>query len=183
MRGKRVGGWWTGRPVSLAARSAQLAWPIPSQPLGYSRETFQPESYLFTTLRTMSDCIIIGTGLAALTAASRLTRAGFSPVLLEARDRIGGRASTKTVNQLKVDTGCSMIHGHQGGNPITDLAKKWQIVSLARSARPPLGRPPLTRPSHAQPVHIAPQAAPLVIGPDGESTRSAGRHGLRSYWW
>jgi len=91
----------------------------------------------------MSDCIIIGTGLAALAAANELIRAGITPTLLEARDRIGGRACTKTVNGHKVDVGCSAIHGHNGGNPLTNIANHRQIVSRTPS-RPRMARPGTT---------------------------------------
>ena len=79
----------------------------------------------------MTEAIIIGTGLSALAAAKELTNAGHKPVLLEARNRVGGRASTSTINRNKIDVGCSAIHGHQGGNPLTAIARERQIVSYS----------------------------------------------------
>lgn len=78
----------------------------------------------------MDECIIIGTGLSALAAAKELTASGITPLLLEARLRVGGRASTSTINGNKIDVGCSAIHGHQGGNPLTKIAGDRQIVRL-----------------------------------------------------
>ncbi len=42
----------------------------------------------------MPDVIVIGAGMAGITAARELVRAGFSVVVLEARERIGGRIWT-----------------------------------------------------------------------------------------
>ena len=41
-----------------------------------------------------ADVCVVGAGFAGLTAAWRLTQAGYSVVVLEARDRIGGRVWT-----------------------------------------------------------------------------------------
>jgi monoamine oxidase len=57
--------------------------------------------------------IIVGGGIAGLAAASKLSRAGFSVVILEARDRIGGRVFTKraTGENLAIELGAEFIHG------------------------------------------------------------------------
>jgi monoamine oxidase len=50
--------------------------------------------------RDRADVIVIGAGVAGLVAASELAEAGFSVIVLEARDRIGGRIFTlKDVGQ------------------------------------------------------------------------------------
>lgn len=53
-----------------------------------------------------ADVVVVGTGLAGLTAARELVAAGRSVLVLEARDRVGGRI----VNQ---DIGDVAAHAHR----------------------------------------------------------------------
>ena len=59
------------------------------------------------------DIVILGAGAAGLAAAAELARSGKSAVVLEARDRIGGRASSLEVPGLSVpvELGAEFIHG------------------------------------------------------------------------
>ncbi len=57
------------------------------------------------------DVVVIGGGSAGVAAASRLKAAGLSGLLLEAGDRLGGRAHTVTpAPGITVDLGCSWLH-------------------------------------------------------------------------
>ncbi|MEM7437265.1 MAG: NAD(P)/FAD-dependent oxidoreductase, partial [Myxococcota bacterium] len=58
--------------------------------------------------------LVIGAGAAGLTAANALTTAGIETVVLEARDRIGGRVWTDDVDGVPVDLGGMWIHGPAG---------------------------------------------------------------------
>jgi monoamine oxidase len=58
----------------------------------------------------MADVIVVGAGVAGLTAARLLSRAGLSVDLIEARDRIGGRIFTDH-SITPVELGAEFIHG------------------------------------------------------------------------
>ncbi len=64
---------------------------------------------------------VIGAGMAGLTAAARLTEAGKTVSVYEARDRLGGRIQTDRSLGAPVDLGATWIHGPEG-NPLTKLA-------------------------------------------------------------
>ncbi len=57
--------------------------------------------------------VIVGAGIAGLAAASKLGEAGLSVLLLEARDRIGGRIFTHkdSADDAPVELGAEFIHG------------------------------------------------------------------------
>lgn len=57
------------------------------------------------------DTIVVGAGVAGLTAARLLADAGQRVVVLEARDRIGGRVWTDRTGARVTDVGASWIHG------------------------------------------------------------------------
>jgi protoporphyrinogen oxidase len=53
--------------------------------------------------------IIIGAGIAGLTAAIELEKAGFKPTILEASDSIGGRVKTDQTNAFLLDHGFQVL--------------------------------------------------------------------------
>jgi monoamine oxidase len=65
--------------------------------------------------------VVIGAGMSGLTVASALRRGGVDCVVLEARDRIGGRLHTIDLAGTPVDLGGSWIH-HPIGNPMRAFA-------------------------------------------------------------
>lgn len=73
--------------------------------------------------------LIVGGGFAGASAALRLAKHGVSTVLLEARDRVGGRVYTQQVAGNPVDVGGSNIHGYQrSDNPARQLAEELGIA-------------------------------------------------------
>ncbi len=76
------------------------------------------------------DAIVVGAGLAGLSAAKELTHLGRSVLILEANDRIGGRAfvgqiavGSGTDPKIPIDYGGAWLHGVPT-NPLTGLVDK-----------------------------------------------------------
>ena len=68
--------------------------------------------------------LVVGAGVAGLTAARDLTAAGVPVQVIEGRNRIGGRLWTSDAwPDVPIDLGASWIHGITG-NPITALAEQ-----------------------------------------------------------
>ena len=72
---------------------------------------------------TAPEVIVIGAGGAGLTAAKELMKSGVSALVLEARDRIGGRAFTDTSLGVPWDRGCSWLHS-PNVNPWVNYARQ-----------------------------------------------------------
>ncbi len=59
----------------------------------------------------MLDALVIGAGMAGLSATRRLLDAGLQVHCLEARDRVGGRAQSHSLpNGARIDRGCAWLH-------------------------------------------------------------------------
>lgn len=68
------------------------------------------------------DVAIVGAGAAGIGAARRLAKAGRSVMLIEASDRVGGRAWTIELAQMPLDMGCGWLHSAER-NPLVKLAQ------------------------------------------------------------
>src|SRR5262245_53026566 len=103
--------------------------------------------------------VVVGAGLAGLAAAASLGARGFRVVVLESRDRLGGRAgSFRDVASGQTVDACQ----HVGMGCCTNLAHFWRTVGVAHLLRPqpslyfmtpdrrvsPLASDPLPAPFH-----------------------------------
>src|SRR5438046_1337663 len=73
-----------------------------------------------------NSALIIGAGVAGLSAAEELSRAGKRVTILEARDRPGGRIYTieSETKDLPVELGAEFIHGRKN--------ETWDFIRRAR---------------------------------------------------
>lgn len=74
--------------------------------------------------------LIIGAGIAGLAAAQLLQSYGYTVMVVEARERIGGRIWTMhDGDHVAFDLGAQWIVGTQD-NPVLELAQRWQVETL-----------------------------------------------------
>lgn len=94
------------------------------------------------------DTIVLGAGISGLACASRLLQHSKSPnslLVLEARDRIGGRIGSVHVNGNRLDTGANWIHGigtEDEPNPLMRVLphKRYRELSSTVAFRPTVAK-------------------------------------------
>lgn len=100
--------------------------------------------------------VVIGAGVAGLAAAAHLASRGHRVIVLEARNRIGGRVHTVAAwPGMPVDMGATWIHGYRG-NPLTPLLRR-------------AGARLVTSSYDASAAHIAPALAAHGVRDPGEA--------------
>lgn len=130
------------------------------------------------------DAVILGAGAAGLAAAAELARRGKSAVVLEARDRIGGRVWSLEVPGLPVpvELGAEFIHGH----PAATLTRM-QYAGIAAVDAPFVRMAvvggklqPRGNGLNAEVQHVLRRHAPVLAKKDVsfETFLVRGRHGL-----
>ena len=87
------------------------------------------------------DVMVVGAGAAGIGAGIALKQAGASFHIIEAADRIGGRALTDTTffrgpdgkSAVPFDIGCAWIHAYHPGDPFADWSRKLNFDTQAHS--------------------------------------------------
>lgn len=76
------------------------------------------------------DVIVVGAGASGLAAASMLAAGGLDVVVLEARDRIGGRVLTNRVSDVEapIELGAEFVHGE--ALPIREIAGRHHLAMV-----------------------------------------------------
>lgn len=91
----------------LSVAGASLAWPAPARAVSHQSIEMRAPT------RKEYDVVVIGAGFAGISAARELSRAGLSTLVLEARNRIGGRTFTSKFAGHPVELGGSWVHWEQ----------------------------------------------------------------------
>lgn len=81
--------------------------------------------------------IVLGAGISGLTAARQLKQFGFDVVVLEARDRVGGRIASFRKGNYVADLGAMVVTG-VWGNPITIVGRQTGMEMLPIKSTCPL---------------------------------------------
>jgi monoamine oxidase len=75
------------------------------------------------TSEQAADVLVLGAGIAGLAAARALAERGMCPLVLEARDRVGGRIYSLQTSEGVVELGAEFVHGKD--------AQLWALINEA----------------------------------------------------
>lgn len=85
---------------------------------------FAPVDPALQRPRVRKRVAVVGAGVSGLGAARHLKHLGFDVVLLEGRDRVGGRVSTFKWAKYRADLGAMVITGLGAGNPLHIICRQ-----------------------------------------------------------
>lgn len=79
------------------------------------------------------DCVVIGAGIGGLAAAARLVTAGLRPLVVEERDRVGGRFSSLDVDGFRLSTGAVAV---EAGGVLEETFRALGVLFEVRAPDP-----------------------------------------------
>jgi len=118
---KNNAAWWAEGAIDDGTFVTGIQFLIKNGIISVEQET--PAETIVEPADKIYDVIVIGAGIAGIGAADQLNSQGMDVLVLEAKDRIGGRLWTTYWNEAgkSVDLGASWIHGTTN-NPIAKIA-------------------------------------------------------------
>gem|GEM_PF-2576570 len=128
---KNNAGWWAEGAIDDTAFLQGIQFLIKEGIVSVEQESTQVpmrggEMNIEELTDKIYDVIVIGAGMSGITAADKLDSEGFDVLVLEARDRIGGRTWTLYWDEagMPVDMGAGWIHGNNPNNPISQIVQE-----------------------------------------------------------
>jgi polyamine oxidase len=88
-----------------------------------------PSSVQFDIRNRQADVVIVGAGMSGIAAARELTKSGLRVIVLEGRERLGGRIWSSESLGAPIDLGAAWIHGTKK-NPLKKLAAEFEIETV-----------------------------------------------------
>jgi phytoene dehydrogenase-like protein len=87
------------------------------------------------------DALVVGAGAGGMAAAARLNHHGYRTLLVESRDRVGGRASTTDIGEFAVNTGALITElGGENRRLFDDVGADMQVRAPKRPLVLRIGR-------------------------------------------
>jgi len=118
---KNNAAWWAEGAIDDGTFVTGIQFLIKNGIISVEQE--KPAETIVEPADKIYDVIVIGAGMSGIAAADKLDSQGMDVLILEARDRIGGRIWTMYWDEAEkpIDLGASWIHGTTN-NPMTKIA-------------------------------------------------------------